>query len=239
MLGKRTVPTGSPDTFVRAAIDPACCRAGRHAADNKHSVLTRVAMAVTYPAIADHAAVLGLGPEGRTGRRQNHQRQGKCCHPFHESNLPVKSNGSQHSGLSASRPLPGPKAAALIGSGDGRQTNAVARTGVVGDALVAESRARRGVQIARFAYAEFALALSRWAPELHALDLPGALATMRQPRLGCAGQAACRRAPPLRRLAFADGRRIASAVAQGGGVATGKVVSAPCPCLRSIVTRQS
>jgi hypothetical protein len=89
MLRKRTAPTDSPETFVCAAIDPACCCAGRPATDNKHSVLTRVAMAVTDPAVADYAAVL-LGCEGRTARRQNHQRHGKAYRSLHESHVPVR-----------------------------------------------------------------------------------------------------------------------------------------------------
>jgi hypothetical protein len=45
-------------------------------------------------AIADHAALLGLGREGRTDRHQDHQRQGKCCcHPLHESKLAVRTSG--------------------------------------------------------------------------------------------------------------------------------------------------
>jgi len=104
MLGERTAPTGSPETFIGAAIDPACCGAGRPAADNRYSVFTRVSMAVTDRAIADHATVLGLGTKGSPRCRQNHQRQGKGYDSLHESKLPLISNRSQQSGLLAPRP---------------------------------------------------------------------------------------------------------------------------------------
>jgi hypothetical protein len=99
MLGEVTAPTGSPETFVCVAIDASGGNAGRLSAKNEHGVLTGVTLAVADPAIADQAAVLGLGPQSRSGRRQDHQRHDEGCYALHESNLPVRSNGSQQSGL--------------------------------------------------------------------------------------------------------------------------------------------
>jgi hypothetical protein len=76
VLGERTPPIGSAQPFVCTSIYPACARARRRSAHNNDSVLTGVALAVTGPAIADHAAMLGLGPQGRTGCRQRRQHEG-------------------------------------------------------------------------------------------------------------------------------------------------------------------
>jgi hypothetical protein len=93
MLRERTAPAGSPETLVCAAIDLASFRARRRATDNDHGISAGVGLTVRDPAIADHAALLGLRPEGGPRRYQDHQRHGKCCHPLHESKLAVRTPG--------------------------------------------------------------------------------------------------------------------------------------------------
>jgi hypothetical protein len=48
---------------------------------------------VRDPLIANHAALLGLRPEGGPRRYQDYQGHGKCCHPLHESKLAVRTPG--------------------------------------------------------------------------------------------------------------------------------------------------
>ena len=97
------MPTRSPETFVRSSIDPARRRAGRLAANNGDRILTRVVTAVTDPAVADGAAVLGRGAEGRTGCRQEHQRHSQDRESFHESNLPGQEPSGVNNSTSRSR----------------------------------------------------------------------------------------------------------------------------------------
>jgi hypothetical protein len=58
-------------------------------------------LAIASPAVGDDATVLGLRPKGRSGRHQDTDGNGKDDRSFHCSNLPITSNGSQHSGLLA------------------------------------------------------------------------------------------------------------------------------------------
>lgn len=93
MLRERTAPAGSPETLVSAAINLASFRARRRATDNDHGVSAGVLLTVINPAITDHAALLGLRPEGGPRRNQSHQHHGKCCHPLHEPKLAVRTPG--------------------------------------------------------------------------------------------------------------------------------------------------
>lgn len=93
MLRERTAPAGSPETLVCAAIHIASLCARRRPTDNDHGISAGVGLTVGDPAIADHAALLGLRPEGGPRRYQDHQHHGKCCHPLHESKLAVRTPG--------------------------------------------------------------------------------------------------------------------------------------------------